>query len=94
MEPMVLDGHVVIVDTDQNDPAHLVDEMVAARDDGITIKWLREDEGEYMLMPNHVSPRFPIRRLRPGGGVSIVGRVVKWIGEPPSIRKRRAQENR
>lgn len=89
MDPILLDGHIVIIDTSQNDPASLINEMVAADDDGVTIKWLREDEGDFMLLPNRVSVRHPIRRLRPGGNVRIVGRVVKWIGEPPRARKRK-----
>lgn len=89
MEPLLLDGHIVIVDVEKRDPKTLVNCMIAARDeDGVTIKWMREDEGEFLLIPNHVSVRHQVRRLRRrGGDISIIGLVVKWIGAPPRVRK-------
>lgn len=85
MDPILLEGHIAIVDVDKRDPKQLVNCMVVARDDGITIKWLREDDGEFLLVPHHVSVRHPVRRLR--RGTEIVGLVVKWIGQPPKARR-------
>lgn len=88
MAPIVNDGYIVIVNTGQRDPKKLIERMVAAREgDGITIKWLRRDGDLYLLVPQHVSTRHPVRVMRPEGDFSIVGAVVKWIGEPPQIRK-------
>ncbi len=89
MEPIILDGHIVLIDTEQRDIKSLVGKMVAARQagDGVTIKWLRKDEDIYLLVPQHVSPKFPVKVIREHNGWSIVGAVVKWIGEPPPIRK-------
>ncbi len=90
MDPIILDGHKVIVDISKRNPAELVNSMVAADNDGITIKWLREDNGDYLLVPNHVSVRHPVRRLKPGSGITIVGEVVNWIGHPPAPPKIRS----
>lgn len=93
MSPILDDGYIVLVDTSAKDPKRLVNQMVAARDEvGVTIKWLRREKvrGEeiYMLVPNHTSIRHPIRVIAEGSEtVSIVGKVVKWIGEPPPPRK-------
>jgi SOS-response transcriptional repressor LexA len=95
MSPVLEPGYIVLVDTSQKDPKRLVNQMVAARDDeGVTIKWLRKQperkgaEEMYILLPNHTSLRHPVRVITPGSeSVSIVGKVVKWIGEPPPPRK-------
>ena len=88
MSPAVCDGFICIIDVQQRDPKKLVERMVAARDtDGVTIKWLRSDGDQYLLVPNNVSPRYPVRIMREEGDFSVVGRVVKWIGEPQQPRK-------
>lgn len=88
MSPILNDGYVVIIDTAQRDPARVINRMVAAREDeGITIKWLRSQDEVMMLVPQHVSLRHPVRVLRAEGNFSIVGVVVKWIGEPPPPRR-------
>lgn len=89
MSPILEPGYIVLVDTGDRDPRRLVNQMVAARaDDGVTIKWLRKEKETYILLPNHTSLRHPVRIISPGSdSVSIVGRVVKWIGEPPLPRK-------
>lgn len=89
MSPILEPGYIVLVDTSQRDPKRLVNQMVAARaDDGVTIKWLRKERDVYMLVPHHTAIRHPVRIIAPGSdSVSVVGRVVKWIGEPPAPRK-------
>ncbi|HEY1767798.1 MAG TPA: S24 family peptidase, partial [Terracidiphilus sp.] len=84
MAPIVNEGYTVIIDAEQRDPKHLVGQMVAAReDDGVTIKWLRKDKDIYLLVPQHVSIRIPVRIMRPSEDWGIVGVVVKWVGSPP-----------
>jgi SOS-response transcriptional repressor LexA len=84
MSPIIEDGYIVLVDTSQRDPARLIGSMVAAREDGgITIKWLRKEGKFYQLVPQHTSVRHPVRVLTADQDFGIVGRVVKWIGEPP-----------
>jgi SOS-response transcriptional repressor LexA len=84
MSPIIEAGYVVLIDTSQRDPKKLVKEMVAAREeDGVTIKWLRKDGPHYLLVPQHTSPRNPVRVLSPEGDFGIVGKVLKWIGQPP-----------
>jgi SOS-response transcriptional repressor LexA len=86
MAPIINDGYVIVVDAAQRDPRKLVGQMVAAReDDGITIKWLRKDKGEYLLVPQHVSPRIDVRIMRAEDDWGIVGVVVKWIGYPAPL---------
>lgn len=88
MAPLVNDGYIVIVDATQRDPKRLVGHMVAAREgDGVTIKWLRKDKDTLLLVPQHISPRIPVRVMRPDDDWDIVGVVVKWIGYPAPPRK-------
>jgi SOS-response transcriptional repressor LexA len=88
MAPIICDGYLVIVDAAQRDPKSLVGQMVAAREgDGVTIKWLRKDKDTYLLVPQHVSPRIPVRVMREEDDWSIVGVVLKWIGYPPPTGK-------
>jgi SOS-response transcriptional repressor LexA len=83
MAPIINDGYVIVVDAAQRDPRKLVGKMVAAReDDGVTIKWLRKDKDAYLLVPQHVSPRIPVKIMRAEDDWGIVGVVVKWIGYP------------
>lgn len=88
MAPIICDGYVVMIDAAQRDPKRLVGHMVAAREaDGITIKWLRKDKDSYLLVPQHISPRIPVRIMRPEDDWAIVGEVVSWIGYPPPTKK-------
>jgi SOS-response transcriptional repressor LexA len=93
MSPILEPGYIVLVDTSDKDPKRLVNQMVAARaEDGVTIKWLRKEksrgESVYLLVPHHTSIRHPVRIIAEGSDeVSIVGKVVKWIGEPPPTKR-------
>lgn len=84
MSPIIEDGYIVIIDITDTNPRRLIKQMVAARDgEGVTIKWLRKDGPYFMLVPQHTSKRHQVRVLDQTGDFGIVGRVVKWIGEPP-----------
>lgn len=83
MSPIIEEGYIVLVDTSQRDPNKLINEMVAAREDGgVTIKWLRKAGKFFHLMPQHTSVRHPVRIIAPGDDFGIVGKIIKWIGEP------------
>ena len=89
MSPTVNDGYLVIVNVGERSSQQLVGRMVAARDgDGITVKWLRRDDGLFFLVPQVVSERHPIRVVQEEGNFSIVGEVVKIIGDPPTPKRK------
>ena len=91
MSPILESGYIAILNIASRDAKLLDGRMVAARDgDGITIKWLRKQSRDlYLLVPQHTSPRHQIQIMQPDGEWSIVGEVLKWIGEPPSPPKRK-----
>lgn len=93
MAPLVNHGYYVLVDVSATDIKRLAGHMVAARSSlGCTLKWLRKDKdtGFYQLIPQHVSEEYPVRTITPDNEheFGIVGRVVRWIGEPKAPRKR------
>jgi SOS-response transcriptional repressor LexA len=84
MSPLIDSGYIVLVDTSQRDPKKLINKMVAAREaDEVTIKWLRQEGRFFHLVPQHTSPRHPIRILTPESDIAIIGEVIRWIGAPP-----------
>jgi repressor LexA len=88
MYPIVRDGSWVVVNTSRNDARELEGHMVAAREgDGITIKWLRHNDGVYMLVPQHTSEDNLVRVMKSEGNFSIVGEVVGWFSTPPPPKK-------
>ncbi len=87
MEPLVKHGYIVLVDLNQSTKEKLVGCMIAARQgDEVTVKWLREDRGVYMLVPENASGSTPVRVIREDEDWAIVGAVVRWIGEPPKAK--------
>ena len=90
MSPILESGHIVLIDVSHRDPARLVNRMVAARNsEGITVKWLRNGGKDvYLLVPQQPSQAHQIQVMRAEGDWSVVGEVVKWIGEPPPPKKR------
>lgn len=85
MEPIINDQSIVIIDTLHKHPRDLVGSMVAVRhNDGVAVKWLRKDANVYLLMSQHASADDPVIVLRPKSDLSMIGRVVKWIGTPSS----------
>lgn len=92
MSPTLLDGYVVVVNMAQKDPKRLLKSPVAARnsDDEVVVRYLREisgQRGNYVLVPQHTSPRFEVLPASPDRGWSILGEVLFWLGFPPPIRK-------
>ena len=84
MSPILEEGYKIFVDTSDTDARRLVKQMVVAREgDGVTVKWLRRDGKFLLLVPQNTTPRNPVKVIDPDDpAVSIVGRVVRWIGEP------------
>jgi SOS-response transcriptional repressor LexA len=84
MEPVLLDGFIVAVDTHPVDIKALDEEMVAARDPdgGVTIKWFRRTKAGDMLVAQHSSPDFNPILLSAEPGWAIIGKVLFWIGRP------------
>lgn len=93
MKDLILSGYYVLIDTSVREIRRLVDHMVAMRaPHGCTVKWLRKQETtpNYLLIPQHTSPEFPIMTITPETEheFEIIGRVLKWIGEPSPPRRR------
>jgi SOS-response transcriptional repressor LexA len=83
MEPIINDQSIVIIDTLHKHPRDLVGSMVAVRHTlGVAVKWLRRNANVYLLMPQQASADDPVIVLRPKSDLSVIGRVVKWIGTP------------
>jgi SOS-response transcriptional repressor LexA len=83
MEPIINDQSIVIIDTLHKHPRDLVGSMVAVRHTlGVAVKWLRRNANVYLLMPQQASADDPVIVLRPKSDLSVIGRVVKWIGYP------------
>jgi len=94
MAPLVNSGYYVLVDISQTEIKRLAGHMVAARaTHGCTLKWLRKDTdtGFYQLIPQHVSEAYPVRTITPENQheFGIIGRVVRWIGEPKPPKMKR-----
>jgi len=78
-----------LVDVSRRDLKKLNERMVAARiGDSVTIEWLRKAGKFFQLVPQNTSLRHEIRILTEDDNWSIVGEVVKWIGEPPPPRRK------
>lgn len=89
MEPELRDGWIAIIDISKHDPEKLIGCMVAVKvDDHLLIRWLRRGRTFYQLVPQNTSLRHEIRVLTPDDSWDIVGEVVKWIGQPPSRKKK------
>jgi len=89
MEPIINDQSIVIVDTLHKHPRDLVGSMVALHHTkGVAVMWLRRDENVYLLMPQQASANDPVIVLRPKTDLSVIGRVVKWIGTPRATEPR------
>jgi SOS-response transcriptional repressor LexA len=89
MAPVLLDGHIVVVDIARREATQLVRSMVMARDEdgGVTIKWMRKAGLIFSLVPQNTSQDYDVQYLKPHGPFELVGEVVMWIGTPPKPRK-------
>jgi len=83
MAPIIDDQSIVIIDTLHKHPRDLIGSMVAVRHTlGVAVKWLRRNANVYLLMPQQASTDDPVIVLRPKSDLSVIGKVVKWIGTP------------
>lgn len=83
MSPVLEANYIALIDCSRRNAIDLINKIVAARDgDGITVKWLRREDGFYLLVPENTDLRHPIKVLKAEADCSIVGEVVKWIGTP------------
>jgi SOS-response transcriptional repressor LexA len=84
MSPTVEDGYMIVVDTYRQEPRDLNGKMVVARDPegNCTVKWLRRVGKEFMLVPQHTSPRHNPVIMREDPRWRLLGVVLFWIGKP------------
>lgn len=87
ISPLVEGTYIAVIDISRRDADRLVGCMVAIQTTkGIDARWLRRDGATYLLVPLRESSDNPIRVLRHRGENSIVGQVVKWIGDAPQVK--------
>lgn len=56
MAPLIPDGALIAVNHERRDPRHLEGKIVVARvGEGVTVKWLRSQHGQLMLVPQNVA---------------------------------------
>jgi len=85
MAPIIGDDFMIAVNLDRNDPARLVGQIVLAYLwEGITVKWLTADRGQYMLVPENQNYA-PV--IMDSKDVRILGAVEWWFGRPPKPKK-------
>lgn len=86
--PFIEGELVALVDVSRRDPDRLLGCVVAVRTTSdVEPMTLRRDGSAYILVPLREDVEHPARILRQDGSWSIVGRVVKWIGDAPQNRK-------
>jgi SOS-response transcriptional repressor LexA len=87
MAPLIQEGFLVLLDIhDNKDFRSLEDKIVAARNDnGVVIKWLKRMQNAYFLV-SHNLDYAPIEVKK--DEYAIVGRVVKWIGQPNAPKRK------
>lgn len=79
---------IALVDVSRRDKDRLVGCVVVVRSpNGPEPMKLRKDAGTYLLVPLIEDADHPVRVLKQGGHWSIIGKVLKWIGDAPSARK-------
>lgn len=88
ISPFVTGAVIALVDVSRRDPDRLAGSVVVVRTPTATEPMtLRKDGETYLLVPLQEDANHQVRVLRTSGPWSIVGRVVKWIGDAPPIRK-------
>lgn len=81
MHPVIGDGFIVAIDLNENDPRKLQRQIVAARcEDGVTIKYLRMNNKEYILLPHNMEKYDPIT-IALTSPSPIIGKVAWWWGK-------------
>lgn len=84
MSPILEDEFIAALSTRQREPSELFGKIVCAvsPDGGVTIRWLRNNGGEPMLVPQQTSLKHPVVLISREPGWRIVGEVIWWIGHP------------
>lgn len=84
--PHVEGGLIALIDISRRDPDRMVGSVVATHStSGIRMSYLSKDGDVYMLQPVMDEPNRQARILRMTGENSIVGQVLKWIGDAVSV---------
>lgn len=86
ISPLFGDELIALVDIRYRDPDRLLNCIVVARTPhGNDAMRLTNDGGTYLLVPiGEAADRSP-RVLRSEGDWSILGKIIKWIGDPPAV---------
>jgi transcriptional regulator with XRE-family HTH domain len=85
MSPMLGKGRVAIVDVSERRPEKLLTFLVLSCDDeGVYVRWLRRQLGEYVLFSNDLE-KYPLKRLDTRRNCGLIGRVVLWLGSQIEI---------
>lgn len=84
-----IEGNVIaLVDVSRRDPDRLLGCVVAVRTQTtVEPMRVRKDGSTYFLVPLHEDATHPVRVLRESGTWSILGRIMKWIGDAPASGK-------
>jgi transcriptional regulator with XRE-family HTH domain len=88
-QPGFITGDLIaLVDVSRRDKDRLIGCVVVVRSpNGPEPMKLRKDAGTYLLVPLIEDADHPVRVLKQAGNWSIIGKVLKWIGDAPSPRK-------
>jgi transcriptional regulator with XRE-family HTH domain len=85
ISPFISGELIALVDVSRKDPDRLLGCVVAVRTtNGVEPMKLRKDGHTWFLVPLREDAEHPVRVLRHDGAWSIVGKVLKWIGDAPS----------
>jgi transcriptional regulator with XRE-family HTH domain len=85
ISPFVTGEVIALVDTSRRDPDRLAGSIVVVRTPTATEPMtLRKDGATYFLVPLHEDATHQVRVLRHRGTWSIIGKVLKWIGDAPT----------
>jgi hypothetical protein len=88
-QPAFIPGDLIVfVDISKTDRDRLVDAIVAVRAPaGPELRQLRKYGYTYMLLPLREHQPHEAHEVRSTGNWSIIGKVLKWIGDAPAARK-------
>jgi transcriptional regulator with XRE-family HTH domain len=83
--PLICGELIALVDVSRKDPDRLLGCIVAVRtSSGVEPMTLRRDGRTYLLVPLHETAEHSVKVLRHEGVWSIMGKVLKWIGDAPA----------
>ena len=80
MAPVLCEGYIIVIDTTETVPAHLVNKLVVSwqSEKGLTVSWLKVVDGREALVSENAQYS-PIVLDREKGW-RVIGRVIWWIG--------------